>query len=94
MINPAGPDGFLFSGNGDQLVIQGIGVGVAAVLGFGGTWIIMQILKHLIGIRVSPEVEEAGLDISEHAESAYSDEEEFKLTHDEDPEKDKAHHGE
>ena len=39
----------------------------------------MQIIKHLIGIRVSPEVEDVGLDISEHAESAYSDEEEFLL---------------
>ena len=39
----------------------------------------MQIIKHLIGIRVSPEVEDVGLDISEHAESAYSDEEEFML---------------
>ena len=28
---------------------------------------------------MSAEVEEAGLDISEHAESAYSEEEEFKL---------------
>jgi Amt family ammonium transporter len=28
---------------------------------------------------VSPEVEDIGLDISEHAERAYADEEEFKL---------------
>jgi len=40
-------------------------------------------IKHLIGIRVSPEVEDIGLDISEHAESAYSDEEEFMLDMDE-----------
>ena len=78
MINPSGPDGFLF-GNPDQMLPQAIGVGVAAALGFGGTWIIMQVIKHLIGIRVTPEVEDAGLDISEHAESAYADEEEFRL---------------
>ena len=78
MINPAGPDGFLF-GNPDQIWIQSVGVAVAAVLGFGGTWIILQIMKHLIGIRVSKEVEDVGLDISEHAERAYSDEEEFKI---------------
>lgn len=77
-INPGGVDGLLF-GNPDQLWIQAVGVGVAAVMGFGGTWIILQILKRTIGIRVSPEVEDAGLDISEHAESAYSDEEEFML---------------
>jgi Amt family ammonium transporter len=40
-------------------------------------------MKHLIGIRVSKEVEDAGLDISEHAERAYSDEEEFKMDMDE-----------
>jgi Amt family ammonium transporter len=45
----------------------------------------MQVLKFLVGIRVSPEVEDAGLDISEHAERerAYADEEEFKLEMDE-----------
>ncbi len=78
MINPGGVDGLLF-GNPDQLWIQAVGVGVAAAIGFGGTWILMQIIKHLIGIRVDPEVEDIGLDISEHAESAYSDEEEFML---------------
>jgi len=77
-INPGGVDGFLF-GNPDQLWIQGVGIAVAAAMGFGGTWVILQVMKHLIGIRVSKEVEDVGLDISEHAESAYSDEEEFKL---------------
>ena len=78
MINPGGVDGLLF-GNPDQLWIQAVGVAVAAAIGFGGTWILMQIIKHLIGVRVSAEVEDVGLDISEHAESAYSDEEEFML---------------
>ena len=78
MINPSGPDGFLF-GNPDQIWIQSVGVAVAAALGFGGTWVILQVMKHLIGIRVSKEVEDVGLDISEHAERAYSDEEEFKI---------------
>jgi Amt family ammonium transporter len=78
MINPGGVDGLLY-GNPDQLWIQAVGVAVAAAIGFGGTWILMQLIKHLIGIRVSPEVEDIGLDISEHAESAYSDEEEFLL---------------
>ena len=78
MINPSGVDGLLF-GNPDQLWIQAVGIAVAAVMGFGGTWVILQVIKHLIGIRVSKEVEEVGLDISEHAESAYSDEEEFKI---------------
>ena len=77
-VNPAGPDGLLY-GNPNQLLIQGIGVGVAGALGFGGTFLIMKVLDFLVGVRVSPEVEDAGLDISEHAERAYADEEEFKL---------------
>ena len=81
-INPGGVDGFLH-GNPDQIWIQAVGVGVAGALGFGGTWIILQVMKHLIGIRVSKEYEDAGLDISEHAEQAYSDEEEFKMDMDE-----------
>ena len=39
----------------------------------------MKIIDFLVGVRVSPEVEDAGLDISEHAERAYADEEEFML---------------
>lgn len=77
-INPNGPDGLLF-GNPMQIVIQGIGVAVAGALGFGGTFVILKVIKFLIGIRVSKEVEEIGLDIGEHAEQAYADEEEFKL---------------
>jgi Amt family ammonium transporter len=78
LVNPAGPNGLLF-GNPEQLGIQAIGVGVAAALGFGGTWVIMKVIKFVMGVRVSPEVEDAGLDISEHAERAYADEEEFKI---------------
>lgn len=60
-------DGWLF-GNPGQLGAQAIGVGIAVLMGFGGTWLILKILKALVPIRVKPEVEEAGLDIEEHAE--------------------------
>lgn len=75
-INPHGVNGLLY-GNPQQLLIQAIGVGVAALLGFGGTYLIMKVINVLIGTRVSPKVEEEGLDISEHAERAYSDEDEL-----------------
>ena len=75
-INPTGVNGLLY-GNPGQIVIQAIGVGVAALLGFGGTAIILKVIDSLIGIRVSPKVEEAGLDIEEHAERAYADEDEL-----------------
>jgi Amt family ammonium transporter len=77
LINPSGPNGLLF-GNGYQILIQALGVAVAGALGFGGTLIIMKVIDVLIGVRVSPETEERGLDIEEHAERAYTDEGEFE----------------
>lgn len=76
LINPSGPNGLLF-GNPEQLLLQSMGVGVAGALGFGGTYIIMKIIDILIGVRVTPKTEESGLDIEEHAERAYADEDEF-----------------
>jgi ammonium transporter, Amt family len=76
LINPTGPNGLLY-GHPAQLLIQAIGVGVAGLMGFAGTFGIMKVIDILIGVRVSPETEEKGLDIEEHAESAYNDEGEF-----------------
>ncbi len=81
LINPAGPDGLIF-GNFIQLPIQAAGVGVAALLGFGGTAIILKVLDRIMGIRVSHEVEDVGLDISEHGESAFSDEQDQNIKED------------
>ncbi len=39
----------------------------------------MKIIKAATGVRVSPKVEDDGLDIGEHAEEAYADEEEYQL---------------
>ena len=78
MINPAGPNGALF-GNFSQFGSQLLGVGVAIILGFGGTWIILKIIKTITGIRVSDKIEDIGLDLGEHAEEAYADEEEYKI---------------
>jgi ammonia channel protein AmtB len=35
------------------------------------TWIILWVTDRTVGLRVSPGDEEAGLDLSEHAEAAY-----------------------
>ena len=83
LINPTGPNGLLF-GNPGQFASQLIGVSVAVGLGFGGTLAIMKVIKILTGVRVSSEVEDQGLDVGEHAEEAYADEEEFKLDYDDD----------
>jgi Amt family ammonium transporter len=70
LINPAGPNGALF-GNPLQFAIQALGVGVAGVLGFAGTVIIMKIIDRTIGLKVKEEEEDIGLDITQHAERAY-----------------------
>jgi len=74
-------------GNPGQFASQLLGVGVAVGLGFGGTLAIMKVIKKLTGVRVSSEVEDQGLDVGEHAEEAYADEEEFKLESDDDKSK-------
>ena len=62
------PDGV---GRLEQVGIQLIGIGATWVWAFILTAVILFALKYTIGIRVSEEDEEAGLDISEHAETAY-----------------------
>ena len=73
LINPSGPNGLLF-GHPQQIAIQLLGVAVAGAMGFGGTWLMLKVLDKIMGIRVSAKVEEAGLDIEEHAERAYAEE--------------------
>ncbi len=69
-VNPAGPNGLLF-GNPMQLAIQAMGIAVAAVMGFGGTVVIMKLIDKTIGLKVREEEEDIGLDITQHAERAY-----------------------
>jgi Amt family ammonium transporter len=71
LINPAGPNGLL-AGNFSQVGIQAVGVGAAILLSFGGTFIILKIIDKIMGLRVKEIEEEVGLDISEHAERAYT----------------------
>jgi Amt family ammonium transporter len=56
----------------DQLYVQIIASIAVAVWSGIASFIILIILKRSIGIRVSPEEEEAGLDVSSHSESAYN----------------------
>jgi ammonium transporter, Amt family len=70
-VNPAGPNGLLF-GNPGQLAVQAVAAGVAVVFAFIGTYIILKVLEGMIKLRVSPEEEATGLDLSQHNERAYS----------------------
>jgi ammonium transporter, Amt family len=70
-VNPAGADG-LFYGNPAQLLAQLVAVVAVVVFAFGMTYVIATVLKKVMGLRVSHNEEEVGLDISEHGERAYS----------------------
>jgi Amt family ammonium transporter len=61
----------LVEGNAHQLVNQLIGVGIAWTLGILGTLAILFVVDQLIGLRVSPEQETQGLDLSQHGEEGY-----------------------
>jgi Amt family ammonium transporter len=67
-----GVDAGLFHGGGAGLLgEQALANGVTIVYSFVVTTLIMLALKATIGVRVSPETESSGLDLPEHAETAY-----------------------
>jgi len=61
----------LIEGNAHQLVNQLVGVAIAWALGIVGTLAILFVVDKLIGLRVSPEQETQGLDLSQHGEEGY-----------------------
>jgi Amt family ammonium transporter len=45
---------------------------VVGVFSAVGTWVILKAVDRLVGLRVLPEEERMGLDLSQHNERAYS----------------------
>ena len=70
-INAAGNDGFFF-GNPGQLWTQFVAVAATWIFAAVGTLIILGILKAVMGLRVSEEEEQMGLDLSQHDERGYA----------------------
>ena len=70
-VNPAGANGLLSGGGFALLGKQLVGVGATIAFSFIISFIILRLLDATMGIRVSEDVEVAGLDISEHAETGY-----------------------
>lgn len=71
LINPGGADG-LFYGNPKQVLIQILAVVATAIWAFVVSIILLKIIDRVMGLRVTPEEEEIGLDLSQHGETAYS----------------------
>ena len=65
-------NGLFYGGGSAQLVSQLIGVVAIAAWAIGLGFLMFFILKKTIGVRVSKRIEEEGLDIYEHGETAYN----------------------
>jgi Amt family ammonium transporter len=62
----------MIDGQSGQVLNQAIGVAISWGLAIVGTLIILKICDALIGVRVSPEQELEGLDVSMHGEEGYN----------------------
>ena len=61
----------LFYGNGEQVLHQLAAIGVVWVYSFGVTALILKALDLTIGLRVTEEEEDLGLDVTQHGERGY-----------------------
>ena len=66
-----GTDGLLF-GNPSLLGVQTVLVLATVLFCLVGTYIILKVVDVTVGLRVTPEEESTGLDLSQHNERAYS----------------------
>jgi Amt family ammonium transporter len=62
----------LMEGNAHQLLNQLVGVVIAWTLAIVGTLVILKLVDVVIGLRVAPEHEVQGLDLSQHGEEGYN----------------------
>ncbi|HWE84039.1 MAG TPA: ammonium transporter [Terracidiphilus sp.] len=64
------PTGVL-DGHWGQLLNQGAGILIAWILSAAGTLVLLFIVDKIVGLRLAPEDESAGLDLSQHGEEGY-----------------------
>jgi Amt family ammonium transporter len=61
----------LVDGHGAQIGLQLIGVAIAWVLAIVGSLIALKIADIIVGVRVTKEDEQEGLDLTQHGEEGY-----------------------
>ena len=66
-----GGGGLWYTGSFDQLRTQALGLVAVGIFTFTASFASLWVMKALWGIRVEPEVETAGLDVSEHGMWGY-----------------------
>jgi Amt family ammonium transporter len=70
LINSGGPNGAIY-GNPHLLLVEAFAIVVVAGFAFAGSFLLLKLVGVITPLRVSPEEEEAGLDLSQHGEDAY-----------------------
>ena len=70
-VNSAGADG-LFYGSAGLFGVQLLTVVVVAVFSAVGTFVLLKVVDGMTALRVTPDEESTGLDLSQHNERAYS----------------------
>ena len=71
-VNAAAADGLFTGGGASLLGEQFIAVGATIVWSFAVTFILAKVIDATIGIRVTPDDEAQGLDVTQHAETGYA----------------------
>ena len=71
-INPLGADGMMAGGDSSLFGSQLVAVISVVAFAFIGTYAILKLIEGSIGLRVAPEEEATGLDLTQHNERAYS----------------------
>jgi ammonium transporter, Amt family len=70
-VNPAGANGLAYGGAG-LLLTQLITVVVCASFSFAVSFGLLKLVDRIVGLRVAPDHENIGLDLTQHRESAYT----------------------
>jgi Amt family ammonium transporter len=70
-VNEAGANGLIY-GNPMQMMRQAAAVMATIAYAVVVTWILLKAVDTFVGLRVSPEEEEQGLDWTQHGETGYN----------------------
>jgi Amt family ammonium transporter len=70
-VNASGGDGLFHSG-ARQLLVQFVAAAISAVFSFAVSFGLLKLIDKVMGLRVSPDQELIGLDLTQHKESAYT----------------------
>ena len=66
-----GTGGLIYTGSFHQLGVQALGLAAVGAFTFTASFAVLWLFKVTVGIRTEPEVETAGLDVSEHGMWGY-----------------------